>query len=246
MPVKDRSEEACQGAFMSVFSVVILTAAPPGQSAEAGGAFVKIDGRETLLKSVELFLNRDNVKQIQVVFQQDDLEEAKRKYGPHFGFSGVKVVGGGPRWMDQIFAVAEKISDEATHVIIHDAARPAVPYTDLEAIMEAAANQPIIGLATPLRATLVEVDEGGSPLAYHLPGAFMQLATPQIFERERFIKFASSKMEPHPSEIALQKGSPLNVRVGGSGDVSLAKAMLSMMPKPKIKAPSSPFEEAQW
>jgi 2-C-methyl-D-erythritol 4-phosphate cytidylyltransferase len=230
---------------MSNFSVVILTAPPPGQAVEAGGAFVKIDGRETLYKSVELFLNRDNVKQIHVVFAQDMLEEAKRKFGPHFGFSGVKVVGGGPKWVDQIHAVAEKISAEATHVILHDAARPAVPYTDLEAIMEEAEKHPIIGLATPLRATLVEMDEGGSPLAYHLPGAFMQLAMPQVFERERFIKFASSKAEPHPSEIKLLKGSPLNVRVGGGGDVSLAKAMISMLPKPKIKA-SSPFEEAQW
>ena len=49
----------------ATFSVVIVTAAPAGQAAEAGGAFVKIDGREALLNSVELFLNRDNVKQIQ-------------------------------------------------------------------------------------------------------------------------------------------------------------------------------------
>jgi 2-C-methyl-D-erythritol 4-phosphate cytidylyltransferase len=231
---------------MSVFSVVILTAAPPGQSAEGDGAFVKMDGREILYKSVELFLNRDNVKQIQVVFAADTLDEAKRKFGPHFGFSGVKVVGGGPKWVDQIHAVAEKISAEATHVIVHDAARPAVPYTDLEAIMEAAESAPIIGLATPLRATLVEVDEGGNPLAYHSPSGFMQLATPQVFSRERFIKFASSKAEPHPSEIKLLKGLPLNVRVGGGGDVSLAKAMINMLPKPKIKATNSPFEEAQW
>jgi 2-C-methyl-D-erythritol 4-phosphate cytidylyltransferase len=231
---------------MNVFSVVILTAAPPGQAAEAGGAFVKIDGREILYRSVELFLNRENVKQIQVVFAQDTLDEAKQKYGPHFGFSGVKVVGGGPKWVDQIHAVAEKISAEATHVIVHDAARPAVPYTDLEAIMDAAGSAPIIGLASPLRATLVEVDEGGNPLAYHSPSGFMQLSTPQVFSRERFIKFASSKKEPHPSEIKLLTGSALNVRVGSGGDVSLAKAMISMLPKPKIKAPNSPFEEAQW
>jgi 2-C-methyl-D-erythritol 4-phosphate cytidylyltransferase len=231
---------------MSNFSVVILTAAPPGLAAEAGGAFVKLDGRETLLKSAELFLNRENVKQIQVVFAEEALEEAKGKFGPHFGFSGVKVVGGGPKWVDQIHALAEKIDADATHVIVHDAARPAVPYTDLEAIMEEAGKQPIIGLATPLRGTLVEMDEGGTPVAYHLPGSFMQLATPLVFERARFIKYASSRAEPHPSEIKLMKGSPLNVRVGSGGDVSVAKAMLNMLPKPKIKAPNSPFEEAQW
>ena len=73
---------------MSVFSVVILTAAPAGQSAEAGGAFVKIDGREILYKSVELFLNRDNVKQIQVVFAEDMLDEAKRNSVRTLGFRG--------------------------------------------------------------------------------------------------------------------------------------------------------------
>src|SRR5688572_25993558 len=61
-------------ASMSAFSVVLVTAAPPGQSAEAGGAFVKIDGREALLRSVELFLNRDNVRQVQLVVPADALD----------------------------------------------------------------------------------------------------------------------------------------------------------------------------
>src|SRR5580692_1514368 len=123
---------------MPTFSVVILTAAPSGQAGEAGGAFVKIDGREALLKSIELFLNRDPVKQIQLVVQPDDLEEAKRKYGPHLSFSGVKLISGGPRWADQLKAAAAMIAEESTHVVVHDAARPAVPYSDIDALFEAA------------------------------------------------------------------------------------------------------------
>jgi hypothetical protein len=34
--------------------------------------------------------------------------------------------------------------------------------------------------------------------------------------------------------------------VSGGGDAGLVKQMISMLPKPKVKAPSSPFEEAQW
>jgi 2-C-methyl-D-erythritol 4-phosphate cytidylyltransferase len=83
---------------MATFSIAILTAAPTGQPSEAGGAFVKIDGRESLLRCVELFLNRDPVKQIQVVVPPEVIEEAKRKYGPHLSFSGVKLVSGGARW----------------------------------------------------------------------------------------------------------------------------------------------------
>ena len=58
---------------MATFSVLLLTAPPAGGNAEAGGPFVKIDGRESLLKASELFLNRDNVKQIQIVFLPENL-----------------------------------------------------------------------------------------------------------------------------------------------------------------------------
>src|SRR3982750_3508496 len=116
-------------AMMAEFSVLLLTAAPPGLAGEAGGAYVKIDGREALLRSVELFLNRENVKQVQLAVLPDMLEEAKRKFGAHLGFSGVKLISGGPRWVDQIKAAGDKVSPDATHVIVHDAARPAVPFS---------------------------------------------------------------------------------------------------------------------
>src|SRR5258707_1206581 len=109
---------------MAAFSVIILTAPPPGLSTEAGGPYVKVDGRESLLRAVELFLNRDLVKQVQLVFTPDMLEEGKRKFGGHLSFSGVKVLSAGPKWIDQIVAAAAAISDESTHVVIHDAARP--------------------------------------------------------------------------------------------------------------------------
>ena len=114
---------------MAVFSVLLVTAAPPGQAAEAGGAFVKIDGREALLRSVELFLNRDNVKQVQVAVPSDALEEAKRKYGPHLSFSGVKLFGGGLEVDGADRGGGRADRADCTHVIVHDAARPAVPYS---------------------------------------------------------------------------------------------------------------------
>ncbi len=228
------------------FSVLLLTAAPPGQVTEAGGAFVKIDGREALLKSVELFLNRDNIKQIQLAFDADEMDEAKRKFGGHLSFSGVKLVASGTRWIDQIAAGAEKLAESATHVIVHDAARPAVAYSDIDCVMEAAAKHPVVALTSPLRASIVELDEGHNPVALHMSNRYVQLLTPQVFSRAKFLDMARSKSEPHPSELHLEKGSPLNVRLGGSGDASLVRQMISMLPKPKLKAPSSPFEEAQW
>jgi 2-C-methyl-D-erythritol 4-phosphate cytidylyltransferase len=231
---------------MAVFSVLLVTAAPPGLPADAGGAFVKIDGREALLRSVELFLNREHVKQVQLVIAADAMEEAKRKYGPHLGFTGVKMVSGGNKWLEQVAAAADRISPEATHVILHDAARPAVPYSDIDALMEAAEKHEAVSLASPVRNVLAEVDEGGNAMAWHLPGQFMNLLTPQAFTRDKFLEMAKSQRELHPSQVTLVKGSSLNVRAGGPGEAGLVKTMLNMLPKPKVRPPSSPFEEAQW
>jgi 2-C-methyl-D-erythritol 4-phosphate cytidylyltransferase len=232
---------------MAIFSVLLLTAPPAGQAAEAGGPFVKIDGRESLLKTVELFLNRENIKQIQIVFLPENLEEAKRKYAPHLSFSGVKVLSGGPRWIDQIAAALGKISPEATHVIIHDAARPAVAYADIDALMEMAEKNSAVTLAAASRNSLIEVDEGGNALAIHPATQYMQLLTPQTYDKATFEKMASSKQEVHPSQLKILKGSSLNIRAGGGeAGPGLIKAMLNLLPKPKIKGPTSPFEEAQW
>jgi 2-C-methyl-D-erythritol 4-phosphate cytidylyltransferase len=231
---------------MTTFSVLILTAAPPGMSGEAGGAFVKIDGREALLRSVELFLNRENVNQIQLAVLPDEMENARQKYGAHLGFSGVKLISAGPRWMDQIAASAATLNVDATHVLLHDAARPVVPYSDIDALMAEGEKHPAVGLCSPVRTTLVETDEGGSPVAYHLPTNFSQLLTPQAFSKSVFLEMASKKLEVHPSRVTLLKASPLNIRIGGTGEAGLIKSMLAMLPKPKSKVAANPFDEAQW
>jgi len=230
----------------ATFSVLLLTAAPPGHAVESGGPFVKIDGREALLRSTELFLNRPQIKQIQLVFTPDFMEEGKRKYGGHLSFSGVKLVTAGPRWIDQIAAGAQKLSDEATHVVIHDTARPAVAYSDIDALLEEAEKKPIVVLTSPLRGDLVEIDQTGQPVSVRRSGEFVNLLTPLSFAREKFLHMAQNKQEPHASELCLLKGSPLNMRCSGPADAAFMKSLLMHLPKPKIKSPLSPFEEAQW
>jgi len=230
---------------MSQFSVILITAPPPMVPADGNPATAKIDGREALLRSVELFLNRDPIKQIQLCFTPDFVEEGKRKFGGHLSFSGVKVVTGGPKWIDQCAAAFEKLSPDSTHVVVHDAARPAVPYDDIDALLEAAGKHPACALTAPLRSALFEVDDGGNPTALHPPLRFVQMLLPMCFSRAKFEQIVKSRQDPHASEFTLVKGSGLNVRVSG-GDAGLIKAMLNLLPKPKVKPPSSPFEEAQW
>lgn len=229
---------------MANFSVVVLTAVPSG--AEGAGALVKIDGRECLLRGVEMFLNRDGVKQIQLIVADEQFEEAKRKFGGHLSFSGAKLLAGGKQWMDQLAAASHKIDEEATHVIVHDAARPAVAYSDLEALADEASRHPIVMMTTAIRGAIVETEESGKPLALRSGRQFQNLVTPWVFRKDKFMEMVKNRREPSAGEIWLLRSSSLNIRVGGASDAGIAKAMISMLPKPKIRAADNPFEEAQW
>jgi 2-C-methyl-D-erythritol 4-phosphate cytidylyltransferase len=233
---------------MANFSVVLLTAVPSGLGAEASAnaAFVKIDGRESLLRSVELFLNRDAIKQIQLVVTPEAMEESKRKFGAHLGFSGVKLLSGGPKWADQLAAAAENMKPEITQVIVHDAARPSVAYNDIDALLAEGVKHPVTMLTAPVRNPLIQVEGGDQPISLHSATEFRQILTPWCLEKSRFLELAKSRLEPSAGEITLLPGSHLNVRVNGPSDAQFVKAMINMLPKPKMRALDNPFEEAQW
>lgn len=229
------------------FSVVIVTAPPFISGADSSSAFAKLDNREALLRSVELFLNRDEIKQIQLVVPTEMMEETKRKHAAHLGFSGVGLLSAAGRFPEQLAAASAKLAAECTHILVHDAARPCVPYTDIDALLATSTGKAAItAMSQSVRGNLIELDEGGAPVGV-VPGSrYCQLVTPLLLTKKKFLELATAKREPHASELALVPASPLNIRLGGPSDQAFVKAMLSMMPKPKPKAASSPFEEAQW
>jgi 2-C-methyl-D-erythritol 4-phosphate cytidylyltransferase len=231
---------------MTHFSVVLLTAPPTTLGADSAGAFIKVDNRECLLRSVEMFLNRDNVKQIQLVVSSDQYEESKRKFGAHLSFSGVKLIAAGNGWMEQLSAAAEKISDDCSHVILHDAARPAVAYSDIDAIMSEVEKHPVAIMTTPVRAGLLEIEDSGKPLAFRSPQRFVHVVTPWAFRKDKFLEMAKNKRDPIAADAWLVRSSSLNIRVNAASDAALAKVMINMLPKPKMRALDNPFEEAQW
>lgn len=232
---------------MADINVVLVTAPPFVPGADNAAALAKIDNREALLRSVELFLNRDEIKHVQLIVAIDLVEDVKRKHGGHLGFSGVRLASANAKFGEQVAKAAEGLSPECTHVLLHDAARPAVPYTDIDALLAtASAKSPITCLSIPMRNGVVQLDEGGSPVGLETPSGFAQLVMPMLITKAKFLELAKGKREPHASELTLLKGSPLNVRLAGPGDAGMLKAMISMLPKPKIKGSASPFDEAQW
>lgn len=225
---------------MSDLAVVIVTAPPePGMRL---GAMTKVDGRESVLRCMEMFANREGIIQTMVVIDRAQAEEIKRKIGSHLMFMGIKLISSGSTWWEQLSDAQQALKDEVKHVLVHDGACPAVSYIDLDNLIDATGKHHAMTLACPLDAMLYK--------APSLPGsgwrADLKVARqmyPALFSRLGFEEVVREKRLPDP--IQMLEGSELNVRCG-SFDPAFVKAMINLLPKPKTRAPSSPFEEAQW
>jgi 2-C-methyl-D-erythritol 4-phosphate cytidylyltransferase len=125
-----------------------------------------LGGRPLLLRTVELFAKRDEVRSILVAGPPDTPEtrEAhvafRERYAATLGFHGARVVDGGrtARWETVRNALAE-VPDDATHVAVHDAARPGASKALLDRVFEAAASLPAVVPGLAISATVKRVSE---------------------------------------------------------------------------------------
>lgn len=121
---------------------------------------IDLAGRAVFLRSIDLFRERANqVGQILLAVNPDQVEEFRFKWGDKLAFSGVDLVPGGrkERW-ETILSAMEHVSDQATHVAVHDAARPLATRGLIDRLFEAAKRFDAVIPALPVASTLKRID----------------------------------------------------------------------------------------
>ena len=140
----------------------IICAAGPGR--RFGGKrhkqFVDIAGRAAFLRSVELFSNREDVKQILLAIPQEDEEIVKIRYGANLTLFNVKLLIGGVTRFETVGKALQLLKDDIELVAIHDAARCCVTAKWVDDAIKTAAKTGAAILACPVTATLKEVKDG--------------------------------------------------------------------------------------
>lgn len=190
---------------------VIIAAAGRSTRFGAGDKLAQdLGGRSVLLRSVEAFAKRDEVRSIIVAGPPgEEFVEFRNKYGPTLGFHGARLVEGGPnhRW-ETIRNALAAVSDDATHVAVHDAARPAASLDLLARVFHAArelkAVIPVVDVAATVKRVsgeAVAVSEEDDAVADSILGeqgklnvqarrvektidraGLVEVQTPQVFE----------------------------------------------------------------
>ena len=242
---------------------VIIPAA--GKSSRFGGVekkpFVALDGRPVWLRSAELFWNRPDVSRVYVVVSPDDADEFRGRFGHLLAFQNAEIVAGGAERFDSVANAIARIPPEVELVAVHDAVRPLVTPTMIDAVFAAAAEKGAAMLAVPVADTLKRVD-AESRITDTIPRAGLwQAQTPQVFRRDWLTAAYAARgslsaaitddaqlVEAAGNAVYVVPGSLANFKITTKADLELADAVLKARAPRVDPAPTARAfdDEAKW
>ncbi len=246
---------------MSKKVAAIICSAGPGR--RFGGKrkkqLVDVAGRAVFLRSVELFANRDDVKQVLLGIAPDNEELVKVRWGANLSLFNVKVFFGGATRFETINIALGLVKEDIDLVAVHDAARCCVTEKWVSDVIAAAAKTGAAILAAPISATVKEVKDGMIVKTVDR-SCLYEAQTPQVFETALLkkahkeadtgdcekISDDSLLVEALGHKVAIVETDSSNIKITFGSDIAIAEAILKTRSKLKPKGPIGPYADAQW
>jgi 2-C-methyl-D-erythritol 4-phosphate cytidylyltransferase len=239
----------------------IICAAGPGT--RFGGKrkkqFVEVAGRPVFLRSIELFSDRDEVKQILLGISPQDQETLKVNWAAKLSFFHIKTFLGGQERCDTIRKGLELLKDEIELVAVHDACRCCAGEQLVTDVIAKAAETGAAIPAAPVTATIKQAKDGTIVRTVDRSDLY-EAQTPQVFEvsllkkayanLDKIDKAAVTDdaflVEALGHKVAIVESDASNVKITRPSDIAIAEAILKSRPKPLPAGPVHPFAEAEW
>jgi len=246
---------------MSKNVAAIICAAGPGT--RFGGKrkkqFVDVAGRAVFLRSVELFANRDDVKQVLLGIAAEDEELVAVKWGANLKFFSVKLFFGGYERFDTINKGLELVKADVDLIAVHDACRCCVTDKMIDEVIAAAGKTGAAIPACPVAATIKQVKDGSIMKTVDRAGLY-EAQTPQVFQASLLkrayqnlknldqakISDDSQLVEAMGEKVTIVEVDSSNIKITYQSDIAVAEAIIKSRPKPKPQGPIGPYIEAQW
>ncbi|RMF70859.1 MAG: 2-C-methyl-D-erythritol 4-phosphate cytidylyltransferase [Planctomycetota bacterium] len=244
---------------MSKVAIIIPAA---GAGKRFGGnvkkPFALIDDRPIFIRSVELFISRDDVCQTILAVAPDDYDVVREKYAANLMFMDIKLVKGGKQRYESVKAALQAVDADAELVAVHDAVRPCVLSKWIDAVFDKARETGAAILAAPLTGTIKRVRDGVVTETVSRAGLY-EAQTPQVFRKQLLIDaYAALPADAEPTDdagvveafghsVAIVEADRRNLKITTPGDMALAGPILKDIARQqRPDKPLSPFEEAQW
>jgi 2-C-methyl-D-erythritol 4-phosphate cytidylyltransferase len=222
--------------------------------------FTHLDGRAVWLRTAEFFVTRDDVCQTILVLSPQDRELFRTRHQAHIAFMNLTLADGGAERFESVANALQLVKPEADFVAVHDAVRPCLTETLLNAVFAEAVKSGAALLAVPVPDTLKQVDAQRQVRGTVSREGLWQAQTPQVFRREwlqqayaeraklgKDITDDAQLVEAAGHPVRVVDGAATNIKITTKSDLILAEAILKAMPKPKPSGPLHPFaEEEMW
>jgi 2-C-methyl-D-erythritol 4-phosphate cytidylyltransferase len=246
---------------MSKKVAVIICAAGAGK--RFGGkrkkAFVDVGGRAVFLRSVEIFAERDDVKQILLGISADEEELVNVKWGANLKFFNVTLFTGGAERFDTVNKGLQLVKDDIDLVAVHDACRCCATAELIDKVIVEAAKTGAAIPACPVNATLKKGKDNIIVDTVDRSDLF-EAQTPQVFSKDLLKKgYANLKnlnaakisddaqlIESLGQKVSIVEADSSNIKITRQSDIPIAEAILKSAEKAAPKGPAGPFYEAQW
>lgn len=176
---------------MDRYGTVGAVIAAAGSSSRMGGRdklAEPLDGIPVILRTLAAVEAVPEIREIVVVTREDRVEEYRRLLGQCSKLRAV--VPGGSTRQESVRNGVRALSPDCTLAAIHDGARPLVTPEVFARCIEAARSCGAATAAVPVKDTIKLADEAGRVLDTPDRSRLWAVQTPQIFDRERYLRAA--------------------------------------------------------
>lgn len=176
---------------MDRYRAVGAVIAAAGSSSRMGGRdklAEPLDGIPVILRTLAAVEAVPEIREIVVVTREDRVEEYRRLLGQCSRLRAV--VPGGSTRQESVRNGVRALSPDCTLAAIHDGARPLVTPEVFARCIEAARSCGAATAAVPVKDTIKLADEAGRVLDTPVRSRLWAVQTPQIFDRERYLRAA--------------------------------------------------------
>ncbi len=141
-----------------------VSGSPDRNAGVASKVELDLGGKPVFMHAVELFRRRRDVGRVVLAVSPTGLEDFRFRWGDKLGFMGVELIAGGEaeRWQTVAKAL-EVVGDEATHVAVHDAARPLTSDALIDRVFSTASRFDAVIPACDVGSTLKCVENYDEP-----------------------------------------------------------------------------------
>ncbi|MDP4119613.1 MAG: 2-C-methyl-D-erythritol 4-phosphate cytidylyltransferase [Bacillota bacterium] len=189
--------------------------------------------------TIEVFENCEQIDEIIIVCREDIIKEISNIVDLNCYEKVKKIVIGGENRFESVKNGIKVTDKQSTHFAIHDGARPLVLNEDINRVISEAIKLNAATLGYPVVDTIKEVAQNGEILKTVDRNTLRAVATPQVFEKELYLKAMHcaeengiqvtddcALIESIGEKVYVTLSSPTNIKITTPSDILYAESIL--------------------